>query len=218
MLLAFTSRALVFILTPPPFWYKRISIGRLSHLGHVLQAIEILAEQHEHHSQDHARDSRPPSVESVSKTMHRLKPESDNGMLNRPNSRAWSPSPMRRSHSPQPHYRYLRRTRSNQNRMKTINNSLGGTCRRCRRVASTTSDSATPCRMSSISSNTKRAAEAGPEVQMPQKKRDDKLIDFGWIDVRFQPNYAVMSTACRGVGRQLDKNDIYVPGWSIHRL
>jgi len=50
-------------------------------------------------------DSRPPSVESETPTnkMHRLKPEVDG--MNRSNNRAWSPSPMRRSHSPQPYYR-----------------------------------------------------------------------------------------------------------------
>ena len=52
-------------------------------------------------------DSRPPSVESETPTnkMHRLKPEVDG--MNRSNNRAWSPSPMRRSHSPQPYYRSL---------------------------------------------------------------------------------------------------------------
>ncbi|XP_046452681.1 voltage-dependent calcium channel type A subunit alpha-1-like isoform X11 [Daphnia pulex] len=64
-------------------------------------ALEILTDQ-----LDHQHDSRPPSVESASKVMHRLKPEGEAGM-HRPNSRAWSPSPcaLRRSHSPQPHYR-----------------------------------------------------------------------------------------------------------------
>nr|CAH0109633.1 unnamed protein product [Daphnia galeata] len=67
----------------------------------AITALEILTDQ-----LDHQHDSRPPSVESTSKVMHRLKPESETGM-HRPNSRAWSPSPcaLRRSHSPQPHYR-----------------------------------------------------------------------------------------------------------------
>ncbi|XP_059351425.1 voltage-dependent calcium channel type A subunit alpha-1-like isoform X4 [Daphnia carinata] len=64
-------------------------------------ALEILTDQ-----LDHQQDSRPPSVESASKVMHRLKPETEAG-VHRSNSRAWSPSPcaLRRSHSPQPRYR-----------------------------------------------------------------------------------------------------------------
>ncbi|KZS08153.1 Voltage-dependent calcium channel type A subunit alpha-1 [Daphnia magna] len=63
-------------------------------------ALEILTDQ-----LDHQQDSRPPSVESASKVMHRLKPETEAGVHT--NSRAWSPSPcaLRRSHSPQPRYR-----------------------------------------------------------------------------------------------------------------
>ncbi|XP_045030505.1 voltage-dependent calcium channel type A subunit alpha-1 isoform X7 [Daphnia magna] len=64
------------------------------------KALEILTDQ-----LDHQQDSRPPSVESASKVMHRLKPETEAGVHT--NSRAWSPSPcaLRRSHSPQPRYR-----------------------------------------------------------------------------------------------------------------
>ncbi len=61
-----------------------------------LQAIEM---------QDVVHDSRPPSVESVTAgngKMHRLKPMD---MDNNRNNRSWSPSPYRRTHSPQPYYR-----------------------------------------------------------------------------------------------------------------
>lgn len=67
----------------------------------IIQAVEIPMSSH-----DGEQDSRPPSVESLNNKMHRLKPDVDGG-LNRSNSnRAWSPSPMRRAHSPQPFYRY----------------------------------------------------------------------------------------------------------------
>lgn len=64
-----------------------------------IQAIEMALDSH-----DLQQDSRPPSVESTNNKMHRLKPEVDG--MNRNNNRAWSPLPMRRSHSPQSMYRY----------------------------------------------------------------------------------------------------------------
>lgn len=67
-----------------------------------IQVVEMAIEA----AHDAQQDSRPPSVESTSNKMHRLKPEVDGGLHRSNSNRAWSPLPMRRSHSPQPFHRY----------------------------------------------------------------------------------------------------------------